>query len=148
MGGNFRGTSDEFFAQNNKMFDVIFIDGLHHYDQCLKDVENSLNFLNPNGYILLHDCLPRSIAHQAIPRYRGSWNGDVWKVIVNLRTRKNLNTITCKIDMGVGIVKINKNINLLNLNNNNFKNLKFKDYYENFKQYMNIHEYEEVLKIL
>ena len=148
MGGNFRGTSDEFFAQNNKMFDVIFIDGLHHYDQCLKDVENSLKFLSPSGYILLHDCLPRSIAHQAIPRYRGSWNGDVWKVIVNLRTRKDLNTIICKIDMGVGIVKINKNTNLLNLNNNNFKNLKFKDYYENFKQYMNIYEYKEVLKIL
>ena len=28
-GGNFRGTSDEFFEKNQKKFDCIFIDGLH-----------------------------------------------------------------------------------------------------------------------
>ena len=36
-GGNFRMTSDEFFEKyHNLKFDVIFIDGLHHYDQCQK----------------------------------------------------------------------------------------------------------------
>ena len=148
MGGNFKGTSDDFFSQNNKKFDLIFIDGLHEYDQCLKDVENSLNFLKPNGLIMLHDCLPRSIAHQAIPRYRGSWNGDVWKVIVNLRTRPELKTITCKIDMGIGIVKKETNNNLLTLDKKNYKNLKFKDYYNNYEKFMNIHEYNETLNLL
>ena len=28
--------SDEFFQNNNETFDVIFIDGLHHYDQVLE----------------------------------------------------------------------------------------------------------------
>lgn len=148
MGGNFKGTSDKFFNQNNKKFDLIFIDGLHEYDQCLKDVENSLKYLNQDGFIMLHDCLPRSIAHQAIPRYRGSWNGNVWKVIVNLRSRPELKTITCKIDMGIGIIKIQKNDNLLILDNKNFKNLKFKDYYYNYKKFMNIYEYNETLKLL
>ena len=83
-GGNIKSTSDQFFSTNTHKFDIIFIDGLHHYEQVIKDVNNSLKILNDNGFILLHDCLPRSIAHQAIPGYRGSWNGDVWKALVEL----------------------------------------------------------------
>ena len=102
-GGTIRDTSDNFFNKNEEKFDIIFIDGLHHYEQVIKDVYNSLDILNDNGHILIHDCLPRTIAHQAIPRYRGSWNGDVWKSIVELRTKKNLEVLTCEIDFGVGI---------------------------------------------
>jgi len=51
------------------MYDVIFIDGLHYYKQVLKDIKNSLKILNKDGFILVHDCLPRTLAHQAVPRY-------------------------------------------------------------------------------
>ena len=64
----------ELEANNDKKFDIIFIDGLHHYEQVIVDINNALSVLNDNGHILVHDCLPRTIAHQAIPRYRGSWN--------------------------------------------------------------------------
>ena len=60
-GGNFRGTSDKFFNQNKKKFDCVFIDGLHEYDQVNKDILNSLDNLNENGIILIHDCLPKSM---------------------------------------------------------------------------------------
>ena len=56
-------------------------------------------------FILVHDCLPRSLAHQAVPRYRGSWNGDVWKSIVELRCDPYLDIITSKIDFGVAIIR-------------------------------------------
>ena len=56
----FLGTSDEFFNQNNEKFDVIFIDGLHHYDQCQADAINSLKCLNKNGFIFFHDFIPRN----------------------------------------------------------------------------------------
>ena len=51
-GGTHKMTSDEFFDQNEKFFDLIFIDGLHEYNQCKKDLINSVNFLNPGGIIV------------------------------------------------------------------------------------------------
>lgn len=145
-GGTIRKTSDEFFKSNKEKFDIIFIDGLHHYEQVIVDINNALSVLNDNGHILVHDCLPRTIAHQAIPRYRGSWNGDVWKSIVELRTKKYLDVFTCEIDFGVGIIQKKINSNLLELKIDNFKNLKFKDYYHQNKEFMNVISYSEALK--
>ena len=145
-GGTIRKTSDDFFKSNKEKFDIIFIDGLHHYEQVIVDINNALSVLNDNGHILVHDCLPRTIAHQAIPRYRGSWNGDVWKSIVELRTRKNLEVFTCEIDFGVGVIQKRNNSKLLELKIDNFKNLKFKDYYYRNKEFMNVITYAESLK--
>ena len=147
-GGNIRSTSDQFFSTNTSKFDIIFIDGLHHYEQVIKDVNNSLQILNDNGFILLHDCLPRSIAHQAIPRYRGSWNGDVWKALVELRTRSDLDTYTCQIDFGVGIVQKKKNTEILSIEKKNFKLLKFSDYYYNFNSFMRVIDYKKALELI
>ena len=144
-GGTIRSTSNQFFDQNKNNFDIIFIDGLHHYSQVLKDINNSLKILNRNGFILVHDCLPRSLAQQAVPRYRASWNGDVWKAIVSLRTKSNLNIFTSQIDFGVAVIQISENKRLLKLNVNDFSKLKFKDYYYNHKEFMNIFDYKETL---
>ena len=147
-GGNFRGTSDEFFLRNSECFDCIFIDGLHEYDQVYKDIINSLKFLNEGGIILLHDCLPPSIHQQAVPRYKKTWNGDVWKAIVNIRTNANYDTVTCCIDHGISIIRKQKNIDRLNLNIDNFKNLKFKDFYYNYKKYMRLVDYKNIFNYL
>ena len=147
-GGTIRDTSDNFFINNKDKFDIIFIDGLHHYEQVIKDIYNSLDILNDNGHILIHDCLPRTIAHQAIPRYRGSWNGDVWKSIVELRTKSNLEVFTCEIDFGVGVIRKKINTKPLDIKINDFKKLKFKDYYHNNKEFMNVISYDQILKII
>ena len=147
-GGNYKGTSDEFFLRNSECFDCIFIDGLHEYDQVYKDIINSLKFLNEGGIILLHDCLPPSIHQQAVPRYKRTWNGDVWKAIVNIRTNANYDTVTCYIDHGVSIIRKQKNVDRLNLNINNFKNLKFKDFYYNYKKYMRLMDYRNIFDYL
>ena len=147
-GGTIRDTSDNFFINNKEKFDIIFIDGLHHYEQVIKDINNSLDILNDNGHILIHDCLPRTIAHQAIPRYRGSWNGDVWKSIVELRTKVDLEVFTCEIDFGVGVIRKKINTNPLDIKINDFKKLKFKDYYHNNKEFMNVISYDQILKVI
>ena len=105
-GGNVRKLSDDFFTTNKSNFDLVFIDGLHEYNQVKKDILNSLKFLNPNGIILVHDCLPSSMSKQAVPRYRMSWNGNVWKAIVDLRCEKNIEIFTCEIDQGLSLIHI------------------------------------------
>ena len=114
-GGNIRKTSDEFFKNNIEKFDIVFIDGLHHYHQVKRDILNSLKFLNNDGIILVHDCLPDSLSKQAVPRYKMSWNGDVWKAIVDLRQDGNLEIYTLKIDQGIGVKKKNKKYEYINL---------------------------------
>tara|TARA_B100000242_G_C42988518_1_gene458837 strand:+ start:414 stop:1091 length:678 start_codon:yes stop_codon:yes gene_type:complete len=141
-GGNIRKTSDEFFLTNDKAFDLVFIDGLHNYQQVKKDIINSLNCLKNNGVVLIHDCLPDSMSKQAVPRYRMQWNGDVWKAIVDSRRNPDLETFTCEIDQGIGIIKKNKNSSLLKLINETNK-LKFEDYYNSHKEYMRIISLEE-----
>lgn len=103
-------TSDDFFKSNKKMFDLIFIDGLHHCDQVLKDIENSLNFLNPNGTIVLHDCNPQEEIHQVIPQNSVHWNGDVWKAWVDVRNSfDGLECFVVDIDEGCGVIRRNDN---------------------------------------
>ena len=147
-GGNFRGTSDEFFLQNKKKFDCIFIDGLHEYDQVCKDLDNSLNCINEGGIIFLHDALPANVHQQAVPRYKIIWNGDVWKSIVYFRTRNDCDIITCKIDHGVSIVRKIPNKDLLKINVNNFKNLKFEDFYNNYQRYLRVIDYDVIFNYL
>ena len=114
-GGNVRKTSDEFFRENKKKFDIVFIDGLHTYDQVKKDIINSVKCLKENGIILVHDCMPDSLAKQAVPRFKMKWNGDVWKAIVHARTYNHADTYTCLADHGLGIIFKRKNKNKLEL---------------------------------
>ena len=147
-GGTHRMTSDDFFKQNKSTFDLIFIDGLHVYEQVLKDIENSLKVLNDNGVILIHDCLPAKIWHQTIPQTHSSWNGDVWKSIVKSRTRIDIDTYTIEADQGLGLILKRENKDLLIDKIENFKNLKFRDYYIHHKKFMRIIDENDVLEII
>ena len=145
-GGNIRKTSDDFFEVNDEKFDIVFIDGLHTYDQVKKDILNSVDCLKENGIILVHDCMPDSLSKQAVPRYRMIWNGDVWKAITDLRQKEDLEIFTCEMDQGIGVIKKNKNSSILNLDKP-INNLKFKDYYTNYKEYLRVISLEEFKKI-
>ena len=46
-----------FFLKIIENLIVYFIDGLHENDQVCKDLENSLNCINENGIIFLHDAI-------------------------------------------------------------------------------------------
>lgn len=137
--------SDTFFAQENTRLsehalDVVFIDGLHTFEQSLKDVQNSLVYLNDNGVIVLHDCNPLSeaAAFPAVsieevqkinpPGFEGIWNGDVWKTIVYLRsTRKDLRVFVLDCDFGLGVITKDYPENMLNYSPNAVHNLSYND---------------------
>ena len=146
-GGTIRMTSDEFFKKNNEIFDIIFLDGLHTYEQTIKDIQNSLSIISDKGVILIHDCLPKKIWNQIVPRVYGHWNGDVWKAIVHSRTFDQADTYTIIADHGLGIIFKRQNRNLLNLKITNFKKLKYADYYNNHMKFMNLINYDNLEKI-
>ena len=147
-GGTHRMTSDIFFLNNTQTYDLIYIDGLHTYEQTIKDIKNSLKCLNQNGTIVLHDCLPKKIWNQIVPRMYGHWNGDVWKAIVEARTWKNINTFTIIADHGLGVIQKKDNSNILLEEIDNYKKLKFKDYYIKHKEFMNPVEYTNYIKFI
>ena len=100
----YRMTSDEFFKQNRKKYDLVFIDGLHTKEQVWKDIMNSIQAISDNGLIVVHDCLPRSYEAQLVPRTQAEWNGDVWRTMVEL-TRQGLDISVWDKDYGVGIIR-------------------------------------------
>tara|TARA_B100001029_G_scaffold64949_1_gene52613 strand:+ start:465 stop:1241 length:777 start_codon:yes stop_codon:yes gene_type:complete len=127
----FLGTSDEFFNQNNEKFDVIFIDGLHHYDQCQADAINSLKCLNKNGFIFFHDFIPRNFLEEYVPRRNELWTGDCWKVSIELAKTVGIEFKVILADHGVGMVrKLSENTNYFSEDTTKLKHLRFKDFLE------------------
>ena len=145
-GGTHRMTSDEFFKKNIEFFDVIFVDGLHHYEQCQRDCINALSFLKKDGIILFHDFLPKNAFEEAVPRKQTRWTGDVWKVAVELNNSKNLKFVIANIDNGVGILKKNENYEYKKIEK--LKSENFKDYIERYYKLLPIVTVEKALEFI
>lgn len=157
-------TSDEFFEKQLPSriqkygIDVAFVDGLHTYQQALKDVENSLKHLNENGFIIMHDCNPISAAgaypmkesFSEIEEYirkekpegwNWNWNGDVWKALVHLRiTHDDLQIFTVDADWGLGIVKKGPSEKLQNLTVEQLKEANYSLLEQDRKELLNLKE--------
>jgi hypothetical protein len=84
-----RATSDEFFAGpdafGGRPIDLAFIDGLHLFEQALRDFLNVERLASPASTVLVHDCLPIDKETSSRERTTIVWSGDVWKLIVCLR---------------------------------------------------------------
>jgi hypothetical protein len=131
-------SSDDYFASDLSVKrDIIFIDGMHQSEYVLRDLNNSMNFLNEGGKIFVDDILPLTFDEQlkipkkhyfdnGILKYGEPWTGDVWKVIyyllkhwknnINLSFYHNLNyrgiaaidvLIPFHLDLSSGIEEIN-----------------------------------------
>jgi len=131
--------------------DVAFVDGLHTFSQSLHDVKNTLQYLNKNGGIVLHDCNPlsavaalpaksiREIQKLNPPGFTGIWNGDVWKTIAYLRaTRKDLHVFVLDCDFGMGIITRGTPENLLEYSVEEVKNLSYSDLASNRQSMINL----------
>ena len=92
--------------------------------------------------MLVHDCMPDSLGKQAVPRFKMKWNGDVWKAIVDLRQSEELDIYTCEMDEGIGVIKKRTNSEILKINKS-INELKFKDYYDNYRYYLRVIDINE-----
>ena len=157
---DFKMTSDVFFQKfyanevlsNDVKFDVIFIDGLHLAQQADKDIENAINCIKDDGFIVLHDCNPPSEWH-ARESFRcfntpaeKSWNGTSWKAFLKWRFKSSINSCCIDSDWGVGILskdyQIGKNIETVNP----FFEYSLLD--ENRKAYLNLIDFETFKRII
>lgn len=104
-------TSDYFFNNCEEKFDIVFIDGLHEHNQVWRDINNSLTYLNENGVIVMHDCMPRNEqtarwdnkSHQ-----NEEWNGDVWKAYYKAYNELPYKVYVIPEDYGCGIIDTSK----------------------------------------
>lgn len=104
-------TSDEFFAVNKDKFDIVFIDGLHEHNQVYKDIQNSLKVLNPNGVIILHDCMPKNEKMQLWDNKSHQfeeWTGDTWKAYYKALNEINYKVYVLDTDYGCGVIDTSK----------------------------------------
>lgn len=94
-------TSDEFFAscKIGMKFDLVFLDGLHTWDQTYKDFCNALLHTHDRSIIIIDDIWPDDVfsCHRDYQKavdlrlsqcgaHRTAWHGDTYKVIPMIRT--------------------------------------------------------------
>lgn len=54
-------STNQFFLNNTRIFDVIFIDANHNYNNVLEDFKNSMKILETDGIVFMHDSYPPNI---------------------------------------------------------------------------------------
>jgi hypothetical protein len=95
-------SSDSFFANHDvgAVFagggiELVFIDGLHRFEQVLRDLANVGPHLAPGATVAIHDTLPYNRVMAQRIRTTEKWCGDVWKVVECLRReRPELSLVT------------------------------------------------------
>lgn len=89
----YRQTSDDFFASGatktlTDRIDLAFIDGMHLFENVLRDFINTEKLCHSESVVLLHDLVPFSASaaeREWDPEMTKGWSGDVWKMIPILR---------------------------------------------------------------
>jgi hypothetical protein len=136
-------TSDEYFARSRDTFHIIFIDGLHLYEQVLRDVDNSLKCLNVGGTIVLHDCMPLIERHQIRPAPPAeSWTGDVWKAVAYIRMNYEYCSLyVLNLETGCGILTVQQEKQEL-FPWTNLAHLNWEYYTKNKERVLNVKSFE------
>ena len=88
--------SDDYFLRlcpPDERFDVVFLDGLHTFEQTLRDLMNALARTRPDSVIVIDDVLPSGYAasvreigefarlHSTVPGTPDAWMGDVYRLV-------------------------------------------------------------------
>ncbi len=147
----FEETSDDFFKNNaatalkGKKIEISLIDGMHEYAYVLRDIENTLEYLSDDGVIVVHDCnaltaeAGSSYEEWSAKKIAGTWNGDVWKAIIHLRSLRNdIDVFVLDCDQGLGIITKRKPVKMLPFSEKEISKLTFSDFNANRESWLNL----------
>ena len=70
---------------NDRPLALAFIDGLHVFQQSLKDFMHVETLCGPRSVVLIHDTVPLDEPTQRPDRQRKFYTGDVWKTVLCLK---------------------------------------------------------------
>ena len=90
-------TSDAFFEQNllkGRKPDLVFIDGLHTFDQVIRDFRNVERNVKDTTIVVIDDILPTHNLQTSREWKEGMWTGDVWKFVPIIKKYRPDLTIT------------------------------------------------------
>lgn len=92
----YRLTSNEFFESDwHERLDFAFIDGMHTFDQALRDFINVEKYCSYDSVVAFHDTYPTNLLAASRERKSIFWTGDTWKIVlILLRYRKDLQVFT------------------------------------------------------
>jgi hypothetical protein len=156
-------SSDSYFVRKKSTdcLDVVFIDGLHTYEQSLKDVNNSLIHLSDSGIIIMHDCSPPNevAAYPAVswkhadelklPGWTREWCGDVWKTVCHLRShRTDLRVFVLDCDYGLGIVTKGEADSCLNLTQKDLNEMTYESLANDRRNLLNLKDESYLFEFL
>ena len=98
QGESFELSSDRFFDEHlTATFDIVFIDGLHTFEQALRDFTRAMGRVPRSGLILLDDCNPGDYlaslkdhslcasGKRQMHAPDADWMGDVYRTILFIR---------------------------------------------------------------
>ena len=131
-------------------FDIILIDGMHHFENVLNDFNNSIKKLSEKGFILINDCIPINYNEQLripihhyyyndILKYKEEWTGDVWKFVYyllqNYQEKINFKYYNSNVLRGLMTIQIKEHFEI---NISSYDEINKYDYFEDFNSYLQI----------
>jgi hypothetical protein len=99
--GNFTGTTDYFFEEldKDKIYDFIFIDANHCYDNVLRDFNNSIKHCK--RFLFLHDLVP---LNESYTNYKYCWDG--YKILYYILKETQIKPLIWNEPLNMGLTTI------------------------------------------
>lgn len=157
-------TSDNFFEKINpkevfggEAIDLAFIDGMHLFEFALRDFINVEKNCHNDSTIILHDTIPLNKETSSREILKGSWTGDVFKMVLILKKyRPDLKLYNLEKSPGACIIKnLNPNSSVLKENYDKiiaeYMNLTFDDIATDLNEQLSVlsfDKFEDIKKIL
>jgi hypothetical protein len=135
----FTGTTDEYFSSidENKKFDIIFIDANHDYDYVLRDFNNAVK--HANKWVLIHDMIPTNEEYS-----QSQFCSDSYKLLYYFLESNNFQVFPMNENFGLTLIKMPA---VEATPDDHCKNLTYKEF-ANFIENKKLFSKEEIIKIL